>query len=524
MAVTIETRNRVLLRVAAAVGGLLALGMAVKIAWVSEDAYIVFRSVEQLFDGNGPRWNPHERVQVFTSPLWYGVLSAARVVSSNVFFNALAVSILCWALTLVVVRRALGSNAAFTLAAVALVVSNGFLDFTTSGLENPLAFLVVAFYLNAFLGLTRPTEDAEGRRLHLRNLFLWFGISLVVRHDLLVLLAIPTAFAVERYRRFVPGWRWLNWIIVATAPILVWSAFAIVYYGTPLPNPVYAKLWTGIAQTQLWRQGLWYVVETFRADAVTVVVLVAGTAILFASRRAPFVALGLGALANLLYVISVGGDFMVGRFFSTAFFLVVVALAALWCEKGLLAPRARAIVATSVMTAMAAYAFAFPHTPVNSSVPHTVKPPWPHGVADERGATGRASLWAWFHQGDALVFPDRSGSHDGWALRQSDICCSIQDAVGMFGYWAGTDKLILDLYALCDPLLARLPIGGRPWRIGHYRRALSPSYMESIHYGENRFEPGEMHDFYEVVRIVTQEEELFSRRRFKAILEFNKPR
>ena len=94
----------------------------------------------------------------------------------------------------------------------------------------------------------------------------------------------------------------------------------------------------------------------------------------------------------------------------------------------------------------------------------------------------------------------------------------------MYGYWAGTDKLILDLYALCDPLLARLPIGGRPWRIGHYRRALSPSYMESIHYGENRFEPGEMHDFYEVVRIVTQEEELFSRRRFKAILEFNKPR
>ena len=107
MPVPTDTRNRLLLRAAAVAVGLLALGMAIKIAWVSEDAYIVFRSIEQLFDGNGPRWNPHERVQVFTSPLWYGVLCAARVASSNVFLNAVVVSILCWAITLVVVRRAL---------------------------------------------------------------------------------------------------------------------------------------------------------------------------------------------------------------------------------------------------------------------------------------------------------------------------------------------------------------------------------------------------------------------------------
>ena len=49
-----------------------AIGIFVKNAWVAEDAYIVFRSVEQLFAGNGPVWNPHERVQAFTSPLWFG--------------------------------------------------------------------------------------------------------------------------------------------------------------------------------------------------------------------------------------------------------------------------------------------------------------------------------------------------------------------------------------------------------------------------------------------------------------------
>ena len=34
----------------------------VKNAWMSDDAYISFRSVEQLIAGNGPRWNAFERM------------------------------------------------------------------------------------------------------------------------------------------------------------------------------------------------------------------------------------------------------------------------------------------------------------------------------------------------------------------------------------------------------------------------------------------------------------------------------
>ena len=54
-----------------------------KNAWVVEDAYIIFRSVEQVFAGNGPVWNPHERVQAFTSPLWFGLLVLSRIVSAD---------------------------------------------------------------------------------------------------------------------------------------------------------------------------------------------------------------------------------------------------------------------------------------------------------------------------------------------------------------------------------------------------------------------------------------------------------
>ncbi len=52
-------------------------------AWVCGDAYINFRSIEQLFAGNGLVWNSHERVQVYTSPLWFFMVAATRWVSEN---------------------------------------------------------------------------------------------------------------------------------------------------------------------------------------------------------------------------------------------------------------------------------------------------------------------------------------------------------------------------------------------------------------------------------------------------------
>ena len=38
-------------------------------AWITEDAFINFRVIENFLSGEGPVWNIGERVQVFTSPL-----------------------------------------------------------------------------------------------------------------------------------------------------------------------------------------------------------------------------------------------------------------------------------------------------------------------------------------------------------------------------------------------------------------------------------------------------------------------
>ena len=44
-------------------------------AWITEDAYITLRTVDNFINGYGLTWNIAERVQVYTHPLWMLALS-----------------------------------------------------------------------------------------------------------------------------------------------------------------------------------------------------------------------------------------------------------------------------------------------------------------------------------------------------------------------------------------------------------------------------------------------------------------
>jgi hypothetical protein len=57
-----------------ALGYALAIFVFVKNMWMSDDAYIMFRTIEQIFAGNGAVWNLGERVQVYTSVLWFWII------------------------------------------------------------------------------------------------------------------------------------------------------------------------------------------------------------------------------------------------------------------------------------------------------------------------------------------------------------------------------------------------------------------------------------------------------------------
>jgi arabinofuranosyltransferase len=44
-------------------------------AWLCDDAYITFRTVDNFIHGYGLTWNVAERVQAYTHPLWMLLLS-----------------------------------------------------------------------------------------------------------------------------------------------------------------------------------------------------------------------------------------------------------------------------------------------------------------------------------------------------------------------------------------------------------------------------------------------------------------
>jgi hypothetical protein len=44
-------------------------------SWLSDDAYVTFRTVDNFMYGYGLTWNVDERVQVYTHPLWMLLLS-----------------------------------------------------------------------------------------------------------------------------------------------------------------------------------------------------------------------------------------------------------------------------------------------------------------------------------------------------------------------------------------------------------------------------------------------------------------
>ena len=77
----------------------------VRTAWVGDDAYFTFRTIDNFVHGLGLRWNAAERVQAYTHPLWMLVLTPFYWLTGEPFFTTIAVSI---GLTLVALWRLIG--------------------------------------------------------------------------------------------------------------------------------------------------------------------------------------------------------------------------------------------------------------------------------------------------------------------------------------------------------------------------------------------------------------------------------
>jgi len=487
---------------------LAAVVVFIKNAWVSEDAYIIFRSIEQLFAGHGPVWNPHERVQVFTSPLWFWLLAAVRIFSTDPFVNAVGLGLGLWLASLAVIRRLAATPGAFLLTVLALLSVNGFSDFTSSGLENSLLYLLLALFVLYFARTLAPDSSP----VPLTRLWLVAGLVLLTRHDQVFLVVPALVGATWRTKNRLDRRGIIRLLALGLGPLLAWTVFSVVYYGFPFPNTAYAKLNTGIDGFVVFRQGLKYILVSLGRDTLTLVVV--GVFVWWGRGIAGVRLLAVGSVLQLAYVVWVGGDFMQGRFLSGACLVAVLAVVNLlkWRPAG----------RRAVWVGLVLYGALYPHTPLNVPARYP-KPGFDLGVVDERGYyNDKLSLWQyWNCRRSARAFPDNDWRRDAEVFRAAAAPVITVGSIGVFGYVAGTKKIIIDGLALSDPLLARLPATPY-WRVGHYPRTIPAGYVESlVDKKTGGLEDAHLQKLYADLVLITRSEQLFGADRWRAILRRN---
>jgi arabinofuranosyltransferase len=489
-----------------------------KNAWVADDAYISFRSVEQLFAGHGPRWNIDERVQVYTSPLWFMLLCLARVFTSDLFIASVLLSALCCVGCLWVARQAIRNDRQWFLFVLVASGAWAVMDFTSSGLENPLLYLLISCYLWS-VKLFLEQESLVDKKKAFSGLLGSLGLLAIARHDMATLVLIPSVYLLYR------GWKvfgihfLLKQSYLVWAPLLIWTIFSVVYYGVPFPNTAYAKMLHGISRHELVDFGKLYLLVSMRWDYFVQIAFAGLFVSLLWKRSLLLLCLVAGVGLNLFYVVYVGGDFMQGRFIS-----VPVLFSALAASMFIRLPDR---VSTSLLVLLVVLVMYW-HVPLkqpaedgfdlNQGKRHYS---W-HGILNERNFYFKTnSLWAWWHRNPDKVFPDHKWCAMGKRASERNKEAADFGGIGMYGYCAGLQLIVIDRLALGEPFLARLPKPPtREWRAGHFHRDYPRGYYESRISGENHLLSPRLAELWDDVVLLTRAP-LFTAERWRAIWRIN---
>lgn len=475
----------------------------IRTAWIGDDVYITLRTIDNFVNGYGLRWNIAERVQSYTHPLWMFLLMIVYAPTRDAYLSALTVSILISLLTFWLVIRRRGFA---WLGAAILLLSKAFADYSASGLENPLTHLLLVLFFIYFI--EKPSSPLR--------LSLLAGFLALNRIDALLFVLPALAYIPFQSSGSLKPWRRVGVMALGFLPIIVWEFFSLFYYGFPFPNTAHAKLGAGIPQGELFGQGRVYFLDSLQRDPLTLIIIFAGIGLAFWRGETRERMLALGSLFYLIYVASIGGDFMSGRFLTASLLvsaLLFVRLAGNW-SNGLKAS------AIGVVVLLGMFATP-PNYILDLNQPRFTERDLLTGVNDERAYYYPISGLMNYRLGMEIPFSGEGWVEHGYALRESGKSVVDEKNVGFIGYFAGPEVHIVDLYALCDPLLARMPVSDPgKWRIGHYEREVPNGYLPTLRTGSNQIQNLDLAAYYDQLAFITRGP-LFSLARLAAIWGMN---
>lgn len=479
-------------------------------AWICDDACISFRTVDNFLHGYGLRWNVAERVQTYTNPLMVFCMIVLCFFTKEYYLTAMIFNICCTfaAVLIFMFGIARGKANRFALPMVLLICSKAFIDFSTSGLENSLEYLIAAIFYYFYL----QWDKFSKRRL----LFLSFigCLALLNRMDsiLLFLPALVDAFFLKGedkwYKNILPGF-------IGIIPFLLWEMFSLFYYGFLFPNTAYAKLNSGISTAEYMQQGLIYHLDFLNRDPLSVMGILLSFSlavyIFIVFREHKLFCVGIGMLLYSIYIVRIGGDFMAGRFFAIIVFCAAIILLELRLKKNILV-----LAGVLIFTAM----LPFNNILSGAAYENGIIPV--SGIADERGVYYKTTgLLNTIRQDGYLTFNRHTWVQEAKDDLYSDDNVVVNGNIGFYGLTVGAEIYVVDGLALGDALIARLPVGySKSWRIGHLVRIIPEGYLESIETGKNLLEDKNLAKYYDVLHNIISGD-LFSKERFKQIIDMN---
>jgi hypothetical protein len=207
-----------------------ALTLALQYAlWshISDDAYISFRYVERLLDGQGLTFNNGERVEGFSHPLWIFFVAGCTWLTGLAVPDVARALGLAFSLStigcLFSSRRVFASGNRISATAIGLLlVFPGFHVYATSGLETPLLMCLLTTGTVLSLGRPEPTTLAS----------LAFGCAAITRPEGLLYGLFWLGRRVRAFRQ----------LAIVLAPFVAYEIFRRIYFETWLPNTFRAKL------------------------------------------------------------------------------------------------------------------------------------------------------------------------------------------------------------------------------------------------------------------------------------------
>jgi arabinofuranosyltransferase len=482
------------------------IALLIQTSWVGDDAFITMRTADNLVHGYGLRWNVDERVQSFTNPLWLFLVSGVYAIWGNshltLMFLSIVVSALALFLLLVKVPQ---NNFGLVLAFGIFILSKAFVDYSSSGLENPLTHLMLVSFAILYFQAEKPISY---RQLFLLGLIA--GLAAFNRIDtFLFYLPVLLAILWMQHDR-----KTLCCMLAGFTPFLLWELFSIIYFGFPFPNTYYARLHMGIPAPTLIHQGFLYFFNSLGWDPITLTITLSALALTFISGNSKEKLLAVGVCLYLIYVVSNGGDFMSGRFFTASLFVSVILLVRR-VEEGLLLEKWIWISIVLLLGLIMAPIKSF-SDPLEGDL--TTFDPGA-GIADERVGYYRYTNLLLLHKD--LTLPPRPGFDLAKGLSGNDRVVIPETGIGMVGYFGGPRVHIIDIFGLADPLLARLPITNiDDWRIGHFWRNDPAGYIETIKSGKNQLANPDLAKYYDQLHLIVSGD-VWSLKRMEAIWKMN---